>query len=161
VADPIGLAAELQRWLDCATEALDPPVGRSFIAPGLEVAWDDCCDGQVWVRLLQLIPLDQFNTRKASGHNCAVDVWEITAAVGVVRCVHSLNDDGQAPPPDAITLDGVQMAEDMQALMGAIQCCIQPGSFVRWNPTGPSGGCAGGEWQFVIRIEGCGCVEVP
>jgi hypothetical protein len=159
MADPVGLSAELQRWLACAVAALDPPVGRAFVAPGLEVAWDDCCAGQVWVRLLQLIPLPQFQKRKASGENCAVDVWEITAAIGVVRCVHSVDDDGQPPTPEELTADGIQGAEDMQALMGAIQCCVQPSAFVRWNPVGPMGGCAGGEWQFVSRIGGCGCVE--
>lgn len=161
MADPVGIEAELLRWLACAVESLDPPVGRAFVAPGLEVAWDDCCDGQVWVRLLQLAPVVSQQLRKANGrHQCAVDIWEVTAAIGVVRCVHSMKDDGTPPTPEEITADGLQMAEDMQNLMSAIQCCVEPTTFVRWNSTGPAGGCSGGEWQFVVRIAGCGCVEV-
>lgn len=152
----VDLGPALERWLACATAVLEP-VGRAFVQPGFEVAWDDCCDGQVWVRLVAVSPTPGLTVQKASGSPCGPEWLDVTAAVGVVRCVHVVDDDGHAPTPAALTADALRMTADQAALLDAVACCIQPRQIVRWDPLGPSGGCAGGEWVFVARWPGCDC----
>jgi hypothetical protein len=132
-------------------------VGRAVLAPGIEAAFDDCCEGQVWVRLVQLAPVTTLQTRKASGHHCAVDTWNVTVEIGVVRCAAVVDDEGNAPTPPEITADADQVIADMESLMAAIQCCMEPTDFVRWEPQGVLGGCAGGKWTVVTRVAGCRC----
>lgn len=130
-----------------AFEGLDPIPGRMIVAPGLEVAWDDCCDGQVWTRLIQLLPMVQ---QGAPG--CGVVGWQATIGLGIVRCVATVNDSGQAPSAGQITADASQMTSDIDVLREVITCnTFQPLERLvptGWVPLGPLGGCAGGEWTM-------------
>lgn len=139
------------------TEAL-PPVGRSFVAPGALVAWDDCCDGQVWTRLVNAVPAPATaSPLRASGHLCAVPWWTLTVVVGVVRCAHTVDDEGNAPTPAELSSDAEEGLADMWTILRVISCQVKHERMGTWTPVGPQGGCVGGEWTFTARIPGCAC----
>lgn len=133
--------------LTTSWDALDRKPGRSIVQPGATVAWDDCCDGQLWVRVISATPVYQGNS------NCAVGM-DVTYAVGIVRCVTALDDRGRAPKDTKVTKDGMRTIEDMCTLHTALDGLtlghrMQIGT---WTPLGPNGGCAGGEWAVNIRL---------
>lgn len=150
----------LLRLLQCAEESLTVPVGRSHLAPGASVAWDDCCLGQLWVRLVSKVPT---GSSRDPGQRCGVVLWRSTVAVGVMRCAHVVDDQGNPPSPDDLTQDALAVTRDMTDLEQAILCCMRdvPGALgltvLAWNPLGPSGGCVGGEWTLTVTEHLCGC----
>jgi hypothetical protein len=88
---------------------------------------------------------------------CGIMGWEVTLALGIIRCVEVQNDNGVPPSGAAISADGYVMLDDLAAIQEAIICnenTYRPGT---WFPLGPQGGCAGGEWHFTVRIQPCGC----
>jgi hypothetical protein len=148
----------LARYVEAAIPVLDPPVGRVvYVAPGLEVAWDDCCDGQLHARVIQLVPHTSSSTRPAAGPPCGVEYWIATIALGVIRCAHSLNDDGSAPTDAEVSSDGQQMLADMAELQQVVLCSPDTWQVLQWLPAGPLGGCHGGEWTFQVKVPTCGC----
>ena len=155
----------LHTFLTCAENSLTEPVGRSFVAPGLEVAFDDCCDGQLWVRVVSIVPSPSpgasYGSRSVQGGACGVLLWEVQLAVGTVRCAATVDDQGNAPPAQNLTLDAELMLQDRADLEEAIRCCMSEQAtrlqIIRWDPLGPQGGCVGGEWQFTTILELCAC----
>src|SRR5699024_7839428 len=104
--DNMSVMTVAQELLTTAWDALDRKPGRSIIQPGLSVAWDDCCDGQLWVRINGVTPVYKGNS------DCSV-AFGVTYAVGIIRSVHSLSDRGKAPTQGQITTDGLDMIDDM------------------------------------------------
>lgn len=146
----------LQALLDTVTSGLTQRVGRAVIAPGGEVAWDDCCDGQAHVRVINIEA--RYPTERAM---CDVASWGVTLGVGVIRCAAVLDDDGNAPAPHQITADARQMTRDMHEVAQALTCNDFPGldrmRLDTWSPQGPMGGCHGGEWTATATVLACGC----
>lgn len=154
----VTLAAIAQR----SSTDLSPAPGRTvLLAPGALVAHDDCCDGQVWARLVNLGPMPSNDPARRPGMNpCAVPEFMLTAELGIVRCAATVNDQGRAPSPRQITADGEQSINDMSALLGVLRCTDNLRSLISWTPTGPEGGCHGGYWTFTMRASNClGCEE--
>lgn len=156
----------LQTLLDCCHDALagcDRDVGRAFIAPGANVAWDDCCDGQLWVRLATAFPSGRPFPNPDTQQPCGITVLAARIAIGIVRCAAVVDDDGVAPAPDVLTGDANGVTTDASILLSAIQCCALPGiseqavRIVSWTPSGPQGGCVGGEWEIIVGLDNCGC----
>lgn len=156
-SDPLGQA--MQQMLPLAEALLAPEVGRAALYPGAEVAWDDCCDGQLWLRVVDVVPsgLDQ----RPSANPCPPPMWRVTFGLGVLRCVGVVDDNGDAPSPARLTADTLQSTADRAALARAIQCgfgeILGRVTFVRWLPLGPMGACAGGEWLFTGLVGNCPC----
>lgn len=145
-----------------ASQLLSPRPGRTvLLAPGEMAAWDDCCDGQVWARLVNITPLPSNTPARRPGlHPCAVPELMATFELGVVRCAHSLNDRGEAPSAVQVTEDGEQSIDDMSNLFGAMRCMDWIRSSIVWTPQGPDGGCHGGYWQGTMLVSNCvGCKE--
>ena len=151
----------LAATLACADAALDPQVGRASLYPGAEIAYDDCCDGQVWVRLISLTPAGNPTATRTTANPCGVLMWAATIGIGALRCAATLDDQGNAPTPAQLTADTHQMTADAAALSQAIQCCLTPqvnrATILRWDPLGPSGGCVGGEWTVTVLTDNCPC----
>lgn len=154
----------LEELLDCATEQLSPAPGRRFVTTGLAPAWDECCDGQVWVRVESL---DVVGTRPVkmgmkTGEPC-IRTWRATVGIGSLRCAAPLRDDGTMPTDSQITGDAAQVLLDQAALRRAVECCMTLSGSVtsllltRWNALGPDGGCVGGEWIAALTFETSGC----
>lgn len=142
--------------LECAAAGLTRPAGRVALYPGGEVAWDQCdCDGQLWVRLTEM---ERAGDGDRNGTPCGPLLWKATLGVGVIRCVGTLDDQGNSPPTNRLNMDTLQMTQDMSDLAVAMTCCLSPQleesrlQMLTWNPLGPQGGCAGGEWVFTVLV---------
>lgn len=158
--------------LDCAETALDGcgrSVGRAFLAVG-DVAHDNCCEdeGQLWVRLIEAYPsasgTTPFPAQATNAQPCGIKILAARVAVGIVRCAHTLDDQGNAPTAEELTFDALGATADASILLSAIQCCdvltrspVQALRIGRWTASGPQGGCVGGEWELVLGLDNCGC----
>lgn len=158
--DPLG--AIMQGVLDCARDSLTDcgrPVGSAFLAPGEEVAHDDCCEdsGQLAARLVEIVPVPP------PGPNCGQGMARAVLGVSVIRCAHTLDGRGEPPTPSQMTGDALSMTGDAQAVLDAMACCarlvsgVQRLEVIRFDPIGPLGGCAGGEWQVRVLYDPCLC----
>lgn len=173
MASPVSnVLVVLREALDLLTdpgESDDPnPCGiapepcRVGIYLGGEVPWDSCgegsCsgkDGMLWAKLVSIDPV----TGADQAGSCNTYMW--TAEIGVVRCVASVTNSGTPPKMDIIESDAEQQAADADAIYSALACCasrpesLHNVSLTRWNPLGPSGGCAGGAWTVRGRLDVC------
>lgn len=138
----------------------DRPVGLVTLAPGADVAWDNCCDGggELWTRVISIAP------QPATAQPCDITDLEVSVGVGVVRCMHGLNDEG-FPTAEQMTGDTLAMTADADVLLRAIRDW-DPGKYVHQKslnvlngtPLGPSGFCGGWEWTLSFRLMLCaGC----
>ena len=158
------IAPILDALLASVGEHLVPDVGRLELAPGGQVAWDDCCDGQAWVRVATIVPANT-NASAAAQARCGPTGWHVSLGVGVLRCVSTVNDQGVAPSVGQLKDDTHQMTKDAEALKQAILCLDYEGltmggtrpNITSWTPLGPDGGCAGGEWYLSVRVDNCPC----
>jgi len=141
--------------------------GLSFLAPGGDVAYDNCCEGagQLWVRLIEMYPTGPFPSRDTRPR-CAPTLWGARIGLGVIRCAHTVDANGTPPTADQMTGDTLGMTADASALRDALLCCfvnstrnVDAWSIENWLPQGPQGGCVGGEWTIVIGFGTCACPE--
>lgn len=131
----------------------ETPVGTISLTPGSTVAWDDCCAGQVWVRVLSITPV-------ASAPACGIDSLRVEAAVGIVRCWQGLDDSGRPPTADEMTADAQQMLGDADLLLKSLLSWSPPTGarrplLGRGTPLGPEGYCGGFEWNFTVQVLTC------
>lgn len=134
------LGTLLTSSLSAALSAISPKPGRSFVQPGGQGAWDDCCDGQLWIRIISIQPAS------TSIPGCPPE-WDVLLGLGIIRCVSTVDDRGIAPPAASLTSEAAQMVSDLEAL----ESVVAEHKNQRWIPLGPQGGCAGGEWSFEAR----------
>lgn len=157
----------MSELLTDADDGLTNPVGTAFLAPGSQVAWDECCDddnlggtrhgGQLWVRIVQMRPSMPF-PQVDNEQKCGVQLVAAVLGVGIVRCAHTLQDNGEPPTAAQMTGDTTKINTDAIDLFSVItevfaerhRCVLG-----EWTPQGPDGGCAGGEWQLTIRLQPC------
>lgn len=143
----------LEHYSERATAALvkaGRPCARIItIAPGEMVAWDEVCDGLLYVRVVTVVPL--IPEKRPIGKGCFISAWEVSAAVGVMRCAAGLTDAG-FPSAEQIVADGIEMTEDFTATLGAVQWSDFTRSIAGWNPLGPEGNAHGGEWLFTFLM---------
>ncbi len=153
----------------CAETALDDcgrPVDLVTIAPGQSVAWDNCCEdgGQLYVRVVEVFPTGGTTAAFPSidtQQQCGVSMLAAQIAVGVIRCAHTIDDDGNPPSAAEMTADALGTTADMTILLDAIQCCFGPQQkhfkVSNWTPQGVRGGCVGGEWNLYVAVGPCAC----
>ena len=172
-----GLVERQQLILDELVARLDGwsvPVCRKFLAPGAQVPWDSCCEcpggseGQAWVGVERFYPVAPFPQQDAGAQRCHPREYAADIVVGVLRCAHTVDDRGEAPPEGVVTGDAVKVARDRTIARDALLCGFlgddaDPGTFRlgAWTPLGPSGGCVGGAWQATIAVPACRCLDVP
>lgn len=140
------LIADIMRdYLAEAQQQLTSSVGRIVIAPGGSVAWDNCCDGQLYIRLVSV---------QARGRTNCAPLWVHSIQMGVVRCAATINDAGQPPSATQVTDDALEAYQDLRQLKQAILNVEHTETIGSWNPLGVTGGCHGGEWSFtVVTVE--------
>lgn len=148
------IAGIVAAYTQAAHEALEVKPGRTLlVAPGAEVAWDDCCEGQLWGRVVNLAPLQ--STSQQSARGCFEPFYLLSIELGILRCASVVNNQGKAPRPETLTDEGLRGIADMAALLEAIQCNDRTRTIGRWTPRGPDGGCVGGFWTFDVRVSNC------
>lgn len=129
--------------------ALSNAVSQAYVAPGAEVAWDECCAGHLYVRTLAVSPV--FGPRAADGEACSVRYWAATYAIGTLRCVEVVDDRGRGPRPFDLTADAAILHQDM-ADLGTFLTSSTNADAMDWAALGPDGGCVSGEWTFTVRL---------
>ena len=150
----------LQAILNAVQAGLSPTPERAFVQPGTEVAWDDCCSGQLALRLISWEPI---TSGPAMSSPCAPAGWRAQLGISLIRCVASLSDSGDAPTPDHLTADAIDILTDASQMEQLLTCTVSGLvdrlTLVNYIPSGPQGGCAGGEWIFRIMFTAtaCGC----
>jgi hypothetical protein len=188
VTDTVGPA--LQALLALAERMLadeDRAVNMSVLAPGNNVVWDDCCPGeddpdevsgrrggQLWVRVVSQV------ARPSDSQTCGVTTVQVRAAIGVVRCMHCLDSEGNPPDPEQMEGDTLKTTQDSDTMLFAIEDWRgeewvvegwrQPGQrFVNWKslrvetgtPLGPQGCCGGFEWAFTFDVTRARAAAAP
>lgn len=129
--------------------ALSNAVSQAYVAPGAEVAWDECCAGHLYVRTVSVSPV--FGPRAADGEACSVRYWAATYALGTLRCVEVVDDRGRGPRPFDLTADAAVLNLDM-ADLGQFLTSSTNADDMAWASVGPDGGCVAGEWTFTVRL---------
>lgn len=176
VADPPDIIGQIMAdVLTCAEEALtaaERPCDRVLLVPGALPAWDECCDGFLYVRLVSMYPTAgqsaPFPNQDTRPGNCKPVMIASQLAIGVLRCAATVDDNGVVPTAATLTAEARGMTADASILLAAIKCCIadmagDSGSLVEqlllgaWQPLGPDGGCVGGEWTLTVAHGSCGC----
>lgn len=155
------LLAELATLVDTAKAALSPaPDLVLHIAPGESVAWDENCDGMLWVRVGEVRPPDTVVMGSQNPLDpCRSPYFVLRLELGVIRCAAPMSEDGTPPSAAQITGDGEQAISDMAALLGVLRCWDGLRAIESWTPRGPEGGYHGGYWTFTTRMSNClgGC----
>lgn len=146
------LTSYLHAVLERASGYVSPAPELTIIAPGAEVAWDNCC-GQMWVRVVDYgPPSGARQVRKADGSLCAMR-RQATIELGMLRCAAVVDDHGNPPTEEELNEDGAQVLADAEGLWMLLSCEVKVREVLRWTPVGPNGGCVGGHWQFTIDME--------
>lgn len=146
--------------LDCVCVALETDGGGTpcwcGFYPGAQVSWDYCgeCSGGAcgmgYVRMVNAYrSADLVNPDLSL--QCTTPVT-VQLAVGAVRCVPMATENGSLPDEETMWESSLAILADMTALFAAIECC--PGVHIlgEYNPVGPQGGCAGGEWTVWVSL---------
>lgn len=146
------------------------PAARVFIEPGADAVWDTCCidgvgEGQLWVATTQVYPATGQLTPDPQPVRCHPTAFAATMIVGLLRCAHTLDDQGHPPTVEQVTEDAEKVARDRTLLRDAILCDAGPAldtggfSLGVWQPLGPMGGCVGGQWTLTVALPSCPCEE--
>ena len=146
------LWTQLQTLLTCAATELTAaavPVPANVAVVHGQVAWDDCCEGQLWVRVVRSWPSSTFPLKDSTLRPCGTRT-ATQIGLGILRCATDLDTLGWASNPSmaALTADARLGICDIGALYRALACCDDLDTRVvdQWTPLGPQGGCFGGEW---------------
>lgn len=167
---PDTLSDEMWALLNCANGALieaERPVAKAFVNPGLTVPDDECCEGQLAVRVIERFPSRTFPTIDTTSSNCHPMFWAVQLGVSVMRCAQTIDDNMEFPAAEEMTADAFAMNADAAILETAIRCCWVPKGtekkmIQQWVPRETEGGCMGGEWLVYYAQGSCSCpVEHP
>lgn len=152
--DLIGPAAA--SILECVKNRLSTPVALVTVAPGASVAYDNCCDGELWIRVTGTAPVA--DPVKASGELC-VTRTQVNIEIGVIRCALGVISDRGFPTAAEMTADAMQTFKDRIEVLEGLTCCDYPRltnlRVGTWTPLGPNSGCVGGQWAASFRIDDC------
>jgi hypothetical protein len=152
------LGQALHAVLGCVHDALREPVGRVVVMPGASVVWDDCCEGQLWVRVVSVVGAGTLT--KSAMQPCA-PLYQVNLTVGVVRCAAVIDSQGNPPTPAVMTHDADTTLRDFADVVTGLVCCaskVPEISALRvesWAPVGVDGGCVGGEVSASFRMALC------
>lgn len=136
------------------------------VVPGRDVAIDDCCAGQAWVRIVRVYPTlpGEFPNPRSSpvGDGCDDGVfWAVELGAGSARCAPSADDYGR-PPGDGELEDAARvLADDAGRIRRTVledlpRLALVDEVFVgEQAAVGPSGGCVGQELVVTVLTTVC------
>lgn len=142
----------------CLASELTKPTCWHGVWSGEEVPWDYCGEcsgdscGMAAVRLRRAFPSTEF-PQPALTATCRTPMaYEVVMTV--LRCLPPPESDGSLPPPADFAASNVQVAEDVNAMIRAIQCCLDDDAIEHvmgeYTPAGPAGQCVGGTLAVTI-----------
>ncbi|MFI5493589.1 hypothetical protein [Actinoplanes sp. NPDC051859] len=136
------------------------------VVPGRDVAIDDCCAGQAWVRIVRVYPTTaaEFPNPRgtAVGDGCDDGVsWAVELGAGSARCAPSADDYGN-PPADELLEDAARtLADDAARIRRSVLRDLRRVDGVdevfmaEQSSVGPSGGCVGQELLLTVLTVMC------
>lgn len=138
------------------------PVGTQLLAPGAGPPPADwCCrhtgpdgtdgEGMAWVRLVRRYPSTRFPAPDTTPARCGAS-WAVDVELGVYRCAHTLDDQGNPPTAAEMTADALMVNDDAHSLLRAACRVRWPYVIGAWTPLGPSGGCVGGAQLLAVAL---------
>ena len=166
-ADVTEIAEALRDCLCAAlADSLGGPVCQCCIRPGMAPPPADvCCDcgegqGQAAVQMVEIFPSDKFPRKGIAEWKGACTkgntFWVAELVMTVYRCVHVMDDDGNAPSCEDIQIDAARIWSDAQVMTQVFACCdwagdrkVLPGS---WQPLPNQGGCGGGMMSVYVNL---------
>lgn len=146
--------------LGAAKAGLTKQVNRYLITTG-QIAWDDCCDGQLAVSFTRTSPTESFPTEAVNlseysdSTECTppYEIGEIT--VQITRCAPQPLNGQNAPSPDVLTAHAMQNLIDANQIRVSVAralCSLKADVTNRFDYfvraqlfLGPTGGCDGSE----------------
>jgi hypothetical protein len=151
--------------LGAAQTGLALPANRNLITTG-QIAWDDCCDGQLAVSLTRVSPCEEFPIETINfaeyGDACSppYEIGEIS--VQLVRCAPQALNDQTAPSPDALSKAALQTMIDANQIRRSVTlalCLLKADITQRFDffirdqlMIGPEGACAGSELHLYAGL---------
>lgn len=146
--------------LGAAVAGITVPVNRSYITTG-QIAWDDCCSGQLVVSYTRTSPTEAFPTEQVTlsqnspSFDCVppYEIGEIT--VQIVRCAPQAVNGQTAPDPGVLSAHALQTlidANQIRRSVTAALCVLKSDITNRFDyfirsqlMLGPEGACDGSE----------------
>lgn len=158
-------------WLeilkDCVCLSLESslggPVCRCLFVAGQQAAWDNCCQGQAWIRVVSVFPSQNFPSPDGGRFRCDHSAMAAQLEIGVIRCAPTFDEQGNPPSVEAMEESFRVVHSDRARVMRAVKCCFQAESQCEevnvgtWTPLGESGGCVGGVTNVTVSFSDCGC----
>lgn len=163
----------LTAWDDLPAEERPARIG---IVPGADVAADDCCGGQAWVRRSRTYRSSVATWPGAVANQSALDescsdwLWAIELGVGVMRCAPTPADDGTPPTVEELRAAAWQISDDEERVRTAMACCFRAALEAYAQSTvgvlyqlgdarsvGPDGDCHGFDMTVTVGIARCPC----
>lgn len=149
--------------LDAAAVAVSgcgAPVGRVGVVHG-EVVWDECCEGYLFIRVVNTNTSDSFPSASQTPTNCALNLATLVE-IGIIRCAPMIDDNGYPPTAEQQSEFAKTVIRDKSILFHVIKnhkpdWANFPVVMAGWNPLPIQGGCGGGAWQFYIDVVLCEC----
>ena len=156
-----------QAILTAAHNGLSTDVTRALITTG-QIAWDDCCDGQLAVSYTRTSPTESFPVEAVTispygdGIECAppYEIGEIS--VQIVRCAPQALNGQNAPSTDALLKASLQTLIDANQIRKAVAvalCALKADVTQRFDyfmrdqlMLGPEGGCVGSELHLYAGL---------
>lgn len=146
------------------------PGRQCLLLPTQTIPWDNCdCGGQVALAIQTVYGSTRFPTPADATRDWSPcgPPWQVAQVmVSVVRCVPTMDDQGQPPTCAAELAAALILEADRTAVRQALACCLtglkDAGVIGGWalNPSttvGELGGCAGVETTFLIALRSCLC----
>lgn len=159
-----------ERLLLCVSERLaGVPAGspaRALVAPGSQIAWDECECGQLTVHMRTVFPAENFPFQKLTApfDKCDPAAWSVAEfVITILRCVPVQGDDGNAPTAarlhEAARLDHL----DRWAVRAGVACCFESEQPALRTPrlmqeqlaVGAEGMCVGSELHVLVGLRNC------
>lgn len=171
-----GVPADLVAWPIATTLrtliriALNAGLGKRpascCVIPGRDVAIDDCCAGQAWVRIVRVYPTlpgDFPNPRSTVLGDACDDGgwWGIELGAGTARCAPTQDDHGHAPTDATQEHAAAVLADDAARIRHTILHNLPDATGVEGvvlgeqSHVGPSGGCVGQETLVTVLTQYC------
>lgn len=158
---------------DCALEALEatsagwPVKARTCVVHGSEVAFDDCCRGQLSVAVQRLFSSSSFPTPDVLQSPCQPGLTVVQLVVVVLRCAPVPTGKSLAPTCEQLDDAARVQAEDAYAVRRGVSCCLHdPERRTAWRSAigdttmlnTPGGACAGSSLLVQVGLnDGCLC----
>jgi len=168
-ADPVAWPVAVALRAAVADElaaALGGTPATTAVVPGRDVAIDDCCNGQAWVRIVRVFPTrpGEFPQGRTTpiGDGCDPGVyWAVELGVGTARCAPSQDDFGNPPPAEDLERSAMVLADDAGRIRRAVLSRLPEVETVEevfvgeQTSVGPSGGCVGQELLVTVMTTVC------